>query len=50
MMANHPWDEPLIQVSELNAGDIPLVTPIIGELVDLNDSSRTFKPWWVGIN
>ncbi|HTF16487.1 MAG TPA: MBL fold metallo-hydrolase [Chryseolinea sp.] len=50
MMANHPWDEPLIQVSELNAGNIPLVTPIIGELVDLNDTSRQFKPWWEGIN
>jgi L-ascorbate metabolism protein UlaG (beta-lactamase superfamily) len=49
MMANHPWDEPLMQVSELNAGGIPLVTPVIGELVDLKDSSRAFKPWWVGI-
>ena len=49
MMANHPWDEPLIQVTELNKGDIPLVTPIIGEIVDLNDTTRQFKPWWVGI-
>lgn len=49
MMANHPWDEPLIQVSQLNAGNIPLVTPIVGELVNLDDSSRQFKPWWVGL-
>jgi len=49
MMANHSWDEPLIQVTELNKGDIPLVTPIIGEIVDLSDTTRAFKPWWVGI-
>lgn len=49
MMANHPWDEPLIQVTELSDGTIPLVTPIIGELVDLNDTTREFKPWWTGI-
>ncbi|MGC3947351.1 MAG: MBL fold metallo-hydrolase [Chryseolinea sp.] len=49
MMANHPWDEPLKQVTELNSGNIPLVTPVIGEVVDLNDTTRQFKPWWVGI-
>jgi L-ascorbate metabolism protein UlaG (beta-lactamase superfamily) len=49
MMANHPWDEPLIKVTELNAGATPLVTPIIGEVVNLNDTSRQFKPWWIGI-
>lgn len=50
MMANHPWDEPLIRVSELNAGSIPLMTPVIGELVDLNDNTREFETWWSKIN
>lgn len=49
MMANHPWDEPLIKVSEFNAGAIPLVTPVIGEYVDLKDTRREFKRWWTGI-
>ncbi len=50
VMANHPWDEPLVKITELNIEhDIPLVTPMIGEIVDLNNPSQTFKTWWVGI-
>lgn len=49
-MANHPWDEPLIKVSEFNkVPNIPLVTPIIGELVYLKDENQKFRPWWVGV-
>lgn len=47
VMANHAWDEPLGKISELNASaKIPLVTPMIGEVVDLNDMARPFKEWW----
>ena len=50
-MANHPWDEPLVKITELNkAHGFPLVTPVIGEIVNLNDTSQTFRPWWVGLN
>jgi len=50
-MANHPWDEPLIEITKLNkAYGFPLVTPIIGEVVNLNDTLRPFRPWWVGLN
>jgi L-ascorbate metabolism protein UlaG (beta-lactamase superfamily) len=46
-LANHPWDEPYLRISELaNTAGIPLVTPIIGQLVDLNDSTQTFPKWW----
>lgn len=49
MMANHPWDEPLSKITELNKKvGLPLVTPIIGELVDLK-SDRKFPEWWVGL-
>ncbi len=49
-MANHPWDEPLIKISELNKSlTIPLVTPVIGELVNLKDDRQTFTRWWSGI-
>lgn len=51
VMANHPWDEPLQKISELNTTtNIPLVTPIIGEVVNLNDTKQQFKQWWTGIN
>jgi len=48
-LAMHQWDEPLNDVSKLNNGAIPLVTPMIGEIVNLNDEHQTFKQWWKGI-
>jgi L-ascorbate metabolism protein UlaG (beta-lactamase superfamily) len=46
-LGNHPWDEPLKKVTALNKDhNIPLVTPIIGEIVYLNDTTQTFKQWW----
>ncbi|MBL7699222.1 MAG: MBL fold metallo-hydrolase [Chitinophagaceae bacterium] len=49
-MANHAWDEPLIKVSELNKGEIPLVTPMIGEVVHLRDAQQKFSQWWKGVS
>ncbi|HMG93325.1 MAG TPA: MBL fold metallo-hydrolase [Chryseolinea sp.] len=49
-MANHAWDEPLSRVTELNKSlQIPLITPVIGEIVYLKDSTQTFASWWVGL-
>ena len=49
-MANHPWDEPLTRVAELNKSfNIPLVTPIIGEIVYLKDDTQRFKAWWLNL-
>lgn len=49
-LAQHSWDEPLIKISELSK-DAPysLATPLIGEVINLNDPAQTFKQWWVGI-
>ncbi|WP_233164795.1 MBL fold metallo-hydrolase [Pedobacter sp. ASV28] len=49
MLAMHQWDEPLNEVSRLNDGEIPLVTPMIGEVVRLDDEKQTFTQWWKGI-
>lgn len=47
----HPWDEPLIKLSEsAKQLDIRLVTPMIGEQVNLKDSTQQFTEWWKGIN
>ena len=47
VLAQHPWDEPLINITELNKKiGIPLVTPMIGEPVYLNDEKQAFKQWW----
>ena len=43
----HPWDEPLKEIVENSKDyDIPLVTPVIGEAVHLNDTTRVFSHWW----
>lgn len=51
-LALHPWDEPLIKVTKLNAASenpIPLITPMIGELVELKNENQEFKQWWKGV-
>lgn len=49
-LANHAWDDPLKRVTAASKGeDIRLLTPMIGEVVNLKDSTQTFKEWWVGI-
>lgn len=51
ILANHPWDEPLIEVSKFIKGtDISLITPIIGEKVNLQDTNQVFSKWWQNIN
>lgn len=50
-LAQHPWDEPIIKMTELAEGaPYTLATPIIGEVLYLNNPSQTFKQWWKGIN
>ncbi len=50
-LANHAWDEPLSKITALNkAINIPLVTPIIGEQVNLKDGTQKFSEWWKGVN
>ncbi|WP_317130433.1 MBL fold metallo-hydrolase [Pedobacter frigidisoli] len=50
VLANHPWDEPLAKITELNqVQKMPLVTPMIGELVNLKNDKQVFKQWWIGV-
>ena len=49
-LANHSWDKPLKAISEFNKTvNQPLITPIIGELVYLKDTTQAFKEWWIGL-
>ncbi len=49
-LGKHPWDEPLIKISALTkANHIPLLTPMIGEIVYLDQQKQPFKQWWLGI-
>jgi len=46
-IALHAWDEPLSRLTELNKNyNVALLTPMIGEMVDLDDDSQNFTKWW----
>jgi len=50
-LGNHPWDEPLIKITAHSKElSIPLITPMIGEQVNLKDSTQKFSEWWKAIN
>lgn len=50
-LANHAWDEPLNAITSLIKNtDLNLITPKIGELVNLSNPNQTFTKWWEGIN
>lgn len=48
-LSTHPWQDPLAKISTAATRDsLPLVTPMIGEVVYLNDSTQVqvFNRWW----
>jgi len=47
----HQWDEPLIKISAAAKQlHIPLITPMIGQQVNLKDTTQLFTEWWSGID
>jgi len=47
VLANHAWYEPLERISNLSiAENIPVLTPIIGEIIDLNTPHTKPTFWW----
>jgi L-ascorbate metabolism protein UlaG (beta-lactamase superfamily) len=49
-LALHAWDEPIIRVTtEAEKKNLPTVTPMIGEKVNLNDTTKVFAKWWTGL-
>lgn len=46
-LALHAWDESIRRVSKAAADhQLPLVTPMIGQIVPLRDTSMAFPAWW----
>lgn len=46
-LALHAWDEPLKKVTSLGKEkNLNILTPMIGEPVDLNKVNNQFKAWW----
>ncbi len=49
-ICNHPWYEPLQKIYELSPQSaFKLLTPQIGEIVELQNDRQTFSAWWKGI-
>lgn len=49
-LGNHPWDEPLKKITEAAERDsVPLLAPMIGEVVSYNGELLPIKKWWEGI-
>ncbi len=45
-LALHAWDEPIIKITALSKEHgLPLVTPMIGQPVNLKDPGA-FSEWW----
>lgn len=50
-LANHLWSEPLTKIAASSKQlHIPLITPMIGEQVNLKDSTQRFTEWWENVN
>lgn len=46
-LGNHAWDEPLVRVTALaKQQGVDLITPAIGQKVDLKDTTFTYAHWW----
>lgn len=48
-LANHDWDEPLAKITASTKSDFRVITPKIGEQVNLNDSTQVFDQWWKSV-
>ena len=49
-LASHVWDEPLSKIIENSKKEnLSIITPMIGEQVNLKDNSQKFTEWWKGI-
>lgn len=49
-LAEHHWKEPIERLMSSNKKDnLNILTPMIGEIVDLNNDSQVFPLWWENI-
>jgi L-ascorbate metabolism protein UlaG (beta-lactamase superfamily) len=49
-LGKHPWDEPLVKLTELTKNtNTKLMTPLIGEVIYIKETNQVFKQWWLGI-
>lgn len=45
-LAMHRWSEPLDHIANLPVDDVKILTPPIGAVINIGDSTQHFDPWW----
>ena len=46
-LSNHDWNAPLKTITTFNRDrKVDLITPMIGEAVNIKDKEQVFTPWW----
>lgn len=51
VLANHSWKEPLEKATEnFEREGLSLITPMIGECVDLDNAAQQFSRWWQDVD
>ena len=49
-LGNHEWDTPMREISRLKkAMGVTVITPKIGQQVNLKDTTQQFEEWWNGV-
>ena len=49
-LSMHDWNEPIIQVADISKQtNMPLITPMIGQAVNLKDTVNSFSNWWQNV-
>ena len=42
----HDWDEPLKKIMSIPHEGLKIITPMIGEVINLDDPKQVFTKWW----
>jgi len=49
-LSNHDWDEPLELITKHNEEEkLNIITPMIGQHVDLRNTNQVFEKWWKSV-
>jgi L-ascorbate metabolism protein UlaG (beta-lactamase superfamily) len=50
-LGNHSWDDSIIRVQKAAIeNNMPLLTPMIGEKMNIDAGAADFSDWWVGVD
>lgn len=50
-LGNHAWDDPIKRVHKAAMeNEVSILTPMIGEKVNIDDSTQSFSNWWESLN